>query len=164
KRGWTRGPGSGSGSEPRRRCRRRPGGSPPRRRSGCRAWSAPIAGGWSSILKAPAPVPRRPSRAYLASLLLRLVSDDKTVAEARASVAMFDQHDRAAPRVDVAHPPKSLPVGSAVKFAGRLARQQEGRLRHQRFGDRAPLLLPTEKLGGRVPGPVGRADRLQGRH
>ena len=67
---------------------------------------------------------------------------------------------RAEAREDLHH----LVARGRIEIAGRLVGEQQRRLRHQRAGDRHPLLLSAGQLVGMMFGAIGEAHGLERRH
>ena len=176
---WCRAPRCASGPPPTSRCRPRPAGSPRRRRSGCRAWSAPTAACWPHAAQreadgsraahratcaragrrrppaaAPAGARRtmRPSRSRTTRLAWAATSSSWVISTIVRPDALSSVEQR-----------QHLGGGGAVEVAGRLVGQEQRRLGDQRPGHRDPLLLAAGELVGLVVGPVGEADRRRAR-
>src|ERR1700682_2468467 len=169
--GWNPRIGSAVGRRPTRRCRRRPAGSRPTLRSGCRAWSGPTAIGSTAARLWPGAALRGCSSNHLRGDGRAFVANDHTVAHPHDALRkrryvglVRDQHDGAPLLVEIAQQPHDLEARFAVEVPGRFIGEEDCRVGHECPGDGDALLLPAREFVGQVAGAFQQTDRFERGH
>src|SRR5688500_4076866 len=115
-----------------------------------------------------------PSRSFMSGVrpgentALADVAGNEAIAQRYCAASMLgdvvlvrDQHDGLAGRVQLLEEPHDLDASLAVEVTGRLVREQDGRIVHERARDRHALALSAGKLRGPVRHAIAETDALQ---